>query len=119
VGVAEISSEAIPVMVGGVTQPALRRAARVADHWQAFGLTPEEFQTRRADLDRLSAPRQLSAGILLSRLDSGKPVAELLDLLRRWHTAGADEVTIHFGPSAQTSTPMIELMDRWHSEHEM
>ncbi|MCV7422126.1 TIGR03619 family F420-dependent LLM class oxidoreductase [Mycobacterium yunnanensis] len=108
----------VSVMVGGMTGPAFRRAARVADRWQAFGLTPDEFSTRRADLDRLSAPRRISAGIMLSRDDSCKSVAELLDLLHGYETAGADEVTIHFGPSAQTSAPMTELMDRWRAAHQ-
>lgn len=103
----------ISVMVGGMSGPAFRRAARVADRWQAFGLPPEEFRTRREELERLSEPRRVSAGIMLSRQDSEKSVAELLDLLHDYDGAGADEVTIHFGPSAQTSAPMTELMERW------
>jgi 2-methylisocitrate lyase-like PEP mutase family enzyme len=100
-------------MVGGMTGPAFRRAARVADRWQAFGLTAQEFRTKREELDRLSAPRRISAGIMLSRDSSQESVAELLDRLHAYESAGADEVTIHFGPSAQTSAPMTELMDRW------
>lgn len=107
----------IAVMVGGMTGPALRRVARVADRWQAFGIPPEEFRSRREELDRLTQPRRVSAGIMLSRRDGDEPVAELLDLLHGYERAGADEVTIHFGPSAQTSAPMTELMDRWRSDH--
>jgi len=107
----------VPVMVGGMTGPAFRRAARVADRWQAFGLTAEEFRTRREELDRLSAPRRISAGIMLSRESSRESIAELLDRLQAYDSAGADEVTIHFGPSAQTSAPMTELMDRWQAGH--
>lgn len=107
----------IAVMVGGMTGPAMRRAARVADRWQAFGISPEEFRTRREELERASAPRRVSAGIMLSRRDGDRPVAELLDLLHGYERAGADEVTIHFGPSAQTSGPMTELMKRWQTDH--
>ncbi len=107
----------LPIMVGGMTGPAFRRAARVADRWQAFGLSPQEFRTRREDLDRLSAPRRISAGIMLSREDSARSVADLVDFLHDYEEAGADEVTIHFGPSAQTSAPMTELVDRWGARH--
>lgn len=107
----------VPVMVGGMTGPAFRRAARVADRWQAFGLGPDEFRARREELDRLAAPRRVSAGIMLSREDGGKSVSELLDLLEGYETAGADDATVHFGPSAQTSAPMTELMDRWRAGH--
>jgi alkanesulfonate monooxygenase SsuD/methylene tetrahydromethanopterin reductase-like flavin-dependent oxidoreductase (luciferase family) len=107
----------VPVMVGGMTGPAFRRAARVADRWQAFGLTPQEFRTKREELDLLSAPHRISAGIMLSRESSHESVAELLDRLHAYESAGADEVTIHFGTSAQTSAPMTELMDRWLASH--
>ena len=109
-------SAPVPVMVGGMTGRAFRRAARVADRWQAFGLTPEEFRTRRAELNRMSAPRRIAAGIMLSRESSHASVAELLGRLHAYEEAGADEVTIHFGPSAQTSAPMTELMEGWHTD---
>ncbi|GAB7071408.1 TIGR03619 family F420-dependent LLM class oxidoreductase [Mycobacterium hodleri] len=110
-------SAPIPVMVGGMTGPAFRRAARVADRWQAFGLTPQEFRTKREELDRMAAPRRISAGIMLSRASSQESVAELLVRLGAYEEAGADEVTIHFGSSAQTSAPMTELMERWRAGH--
>jgi probable F420-dependent oxidoreductase len=103
----------IPLMVGGMSGPALRRAARVADRWQAFGLTPDEFRAARTRLDELAQPRRLSAGIMLARQDGGRAAADLVDLARRYDDAGADEVTIHFGPSAQTSGPMTDVMQRW------
>lgn len=78
----------LPIMVGGMTGPAFRRAARVADRWQAFGLSPQEFRTRREDLDRLSAPRRISAGIMLSREDSARSVADLVDFLHDYEEAG-------------------------------
>jgi len=103
----------VSIMVGGMTGPAFRRAARVADRWQAFGVSPDEFAIRREKLNSMSAPRRVSAGIMLSRGDSDKTVSELLELAHGYATAGADEMTIHFGPSARTSTPMTELMERW------
>ncbi|KAA0097973.1 TIGR03619 family F420-dependent LLM class oxidoreductase [Mycolicibacterium sp. P1-18] len=112
-------SAPVPVMVGGMTGPAFRRAARVADRWQAFGLTPQEFRTKRGELDRMAAPRRIAAGIMLSRESSQESVAELLVRLRAYDAAGADEVTIHFGPSAQTSAPMTEVMERWRSDHQL
>lgn len=108
-------SAPIPIMVGGVTPPALRRAAQYAERWQAFGLDPEQFRLRRAELDRLATPRRVSAGTMFSRRESSKSTEELVESLHRWQTAGADEVTVHFGLSEHTRAPMAELIDRWHA----
>jgi probable F420-dependent oxidoreductase len=108
----------IPIMVGGMTAPALRRVARVADRWQAFGISPSEFRSRREALDSMTSPRRVSAGIMRSRDDSSMTASELYELARQYEAAGADEMTIHFGPSGQTAAPMTALMDRWRAGHQ-
>jgi len=40
----------IPVVIGGVSRPAIRRAARLGDGWQPLGLTPEALQQGIATL---------------------------------------------------------------------
>jgi probable F420-dependent oxidoreductase len=35
---------AVPIMVGGMSDAALRRTAAFADEWQGFGLTPPQFR---------------------------------------------------------------------------
>lgn len=40
-----------PVFIGGQTQPALRRAARLGDGWLSWMLQPEELSSKNAQLD--------------------------------------------------------------------
>ena len=43
-------SAPIPLLVGGKSDAALKRAARVGDLWQAYGVTPDEFRALHARL---------------------------------------------------------------------
>ena len=45
----------LPVLVGGTTDAALRRAARTGDGWIALGLTADELASRRRRLHELAA----------------------------------------------------------------
>jgi probable F420-dependent oxidoreductase len=103
----------IPLMVGGMSAAAMRRTVRIADRWQAFGLDPDEFEIARTELGDIASPRRISVGIMLARQDARRSAADLVELAARYGAAGADEITIHFGPSAHTSAPMTEVMDRW------
>lgn len=49
----------IPVYVGGVTEPALRRAARIGDGIIVYCATPRELRARRALLDTVLDGRRL------------------------------------------------------------
>jgi alkanesulfonate monooxygenase SsuD/methylene tetrahydromethanopterin reductase-like flavin-dependent oxidoreductase (luciferase family) len=40
----------IPLVIGGVSRPAIRRAARIGDGWQPLGLSPEALQQGMAQL---------------------------------------------------------------------
>ena len=44
----------IPLMIGGVTDVALKRVARIGDGWLAFNLEPEDAPARIALLKRLT-----------------------------------------------------------------
>jgi probable F420-dependent oxidoreductase len=47
-------SGAVPVVLGGNSEPAVRRAGRIADGWFPYTIAPDEFETR-AELLRESA----------------------------------------------------------------
>jgi probable F420-dependent oxidoreductase len=90
-------SAPIPLMIGGTSDAALRRAARIGDLWQAFGLTPEEFGARRRTLDSLAAGRAVRAGTMLSITESAQATDDLARYARRWEAAGAEHLGLHFG----------------------
>src|SRR5207302_732939 len=45
----------IPIIVGGMSRAAIRRAVRLGDGWQPFKLTPDELQAGLAELRGVAA----------------------------------------------------------------
>jgi alkanesulfonate monooxygenase SsuD/methylene tetrahydromethanopterin reductase-like flavin-dependent oxidoreductase (luciferase family) len=82
-----------PLHIGGESQAALRRAARIGDGWigmerHTFASITEriaELQRLRADYDRGSAPFQVSI----------HAAALTPDDIERWTQAGVDRLFIH------------------------
>lgn len=87
----------IPVLIGGNSDAALRRAALLGDMWQAVGLTPAEFVVRRNHLRELGGDA-VSAGARDSWDSDAHPVDDLIDRIQEWNKAGADDLALHFGP---------------------
>ena len=82
----------VPIVVGGTSPAALRRAARFADEWQGFSLTPEQFAavevearktTRIGYDDRTALPDYAAAGAssVAVHLGSWQEAAARLDTL--------------------------------------
>lgn len=107
---APVPARPVEIMVGGSSAPALRRAARVADRWQGVGLTPAEFRDRRAELNRLAAPRRIEAGLMLPRVDYRRPVDELVTTIDALRDVGCDNVALHFGDSRYARHAMTRLV---------
>ena len=83
----------IPIMVGGMSRPALRRAARFGDAWQAVGVAPAEFANKAGELRaHTERPIEVGARIGWSVLPAD-PAAEIA----AWEAAGADQLAIWFG----------------------
>ena len=53
---AMVPARAIPVLIGGQSRPALRRAARLGDGWSGIRLAPADVAQAAAELRRLDAP---------------------------------------------------------------
>jgi probable F420-dependent oxidoreductase len=88
---------AVPVMTGGVSDAALRRAARYADVWQGVGLDPTAFGERLARLRARTGDRTVSPG---TRLDWSAPDRTADDAARTaeaFRAAGAEHLAVHFG----------------------
>jgi probable F420-dependent oxidoreductase len=107
-------STRIPLMVGGTSDAALRRAARVGDLWQAFGVTPDEFRALQARLRALAGERTVSAGTVVSASPT-MDASQLAALVEEWRAAGAEHLAIHAGvleTAAERLASLAELLVR-------
>jgi probable F420-dependent oxidoreductase len=100
---APLPERPVPIMVGGTTDRALRRAAELADEWQGVGLAPAEFAGCVARLRELT-DRPLRVGTRLA-WDGTRTVDEAHALA----AAGADAVAIWFGPADGAAGRMAEF----------
>lgn len=89
-----VQGERLPILLGGNSDAAVRRAARAADAWESTGLNPESWR-RRVELLRSEAGgRSVEVGARINLTGNAK---EMLGEVRRWHEAGADHLMIGFG----------------------
>ena len=88
-----VQGERLPIVIGGNSDAALRRAARLGDAWQSTAIGPDGFRERaqrlRADLDG----RTLELG---ARITLKGGIDEMRDQLRAWDGAGADHLLLSF-----------------------
>jgi alkanesulfonate monooxygenase SsuD/methylene tetrahydromethanopterin reductase-like flavin-dependent oxidoreductase (luciferase family) len=97
-------------MIGGTSDAALRRTARIGDIWQAFGLTPEVFRTRRNTLQALAPGRPIKAGTMLATTDTAHAAEDLVHAARRWEAVGADQLTVLLGALPDVTERMTEFI---------
>jgi probable F420-dependent oxidoreductase len=83
----------VPVMVGGTSNAALRRAAWLADSWQGFGIDAGKFTERVAFL-RQQTDRPIEVG---TRTAWDTSLNDLVAEARTFADAGAEHLAIHFG----------------------
>lgn len=100
----------LPIMIGGTTTPALRRAARFGDEWQGLGLDATSFAAAVARLRALNADaRPVRVG---TRLDwsSGEP-GPIVEAAHELAAAGAETIAISFGDEQEA----LDRMTRFHA----
>ncbi|NEE04077.1 TIGR03619 family F420-dependent LLM class oxidoreductase [Phytoactinopolyspora halotolerans] len=101
----------VPIMVGGTSDVALRRAAAYADVWQGVGLDVAGFRARVAAL-RTRTDRPIDVGTRISMdgrtrpEDAASEIAELGE-------AGAGHVAVSFGPAEGCAERMTALKRQW------
>jgi probable F420-dependent oxidoreductase len=98
----------VPIMVGGTSGRALRRAAELADEWQGVNLTPAEF-ARCAERLRELTDRPLRLGTRLSWRGGRAEFARTVDDARAIAEAGADAVAVWFGVAEGAADRMAEF----------
>jgi probable F420-dependent oxidoreductase len=98
----------LPIMVGGTTERALRRAALLADEWQGLGLDGPGF-TRAVDRLREFSDRPVKVG---TRIAWTGDEAELSRAIRSAHelaAAGAQTLAVWFGEEQDAEQRMAKF----------
>jgi probable F420-dependent oxidoreductase len=109
-----VQKPSIPLVIGGISRPAIRRAARIGDGWHPLGLSPEALGEGIALLREEARahgrdPAQISVSIAMGleapasrrRHALGKDPAEILQNAKAYADVGVDTLVI----SANTSDP--------------
>src|SRR5437660_7574969 len=86
--------ERLPILIGGASDGALKRAATLGDVWQSTGLTPDEFEIKAEQVRRYANGRQVELGARTTL--AGEPSA-VLAKIKAFEKAGADHVCAYFG----------------------
>ena len=95
---------ALPILLGGNSDRALRRAARFADMWQSNPfISAQEFPARRSRLDAYASGRTIRPGARIHASGSSK---DMLSLCRGYRDAGAEHLTVEFFPAGD---PLADL----------
>ena len=84
----------LPILIGGNSDAALRRAALLGDVWQSTRIGPDEFKARAAQLKKMAGKRKVEAGA--RTLLEGSP-KEMGSRLQEWQAAGAEHLALNFG----------------------
>lgn len=99
----------LPILIGGHSEAALRRAARFGDLWQSTGLGPEEFE-RRADWIRANAGnRRVEVGARTTLV--GDPDTQLARV-KEFESVGAEHVCGSFGKTPSEFVASMRLFAR-------
>jgi len=109
-----LQKPSIPVVIGGVSRAAIRRAARLGDGWQPLGLSPEalgqgiallrtEAQACGRDVSKIPVSIAMSLGASTSRRHAlGKDPAEVVNNAKAYASLGVQTLVI----SANTGDPI-------------
>jgi probable F420-dependent oxidoreductase len=108
-----LQKPAIPIVIGGVSRPAIRRAARLGDGWQPLGLSPEALgpaiatlrdEARAAGRDAVKIPVSIAMSLAAARAGRhalGTKPAEIIKNAKAYASLGVETLII----SANTSDP--------------
>ncbi|WP_285106182.1 TIGR03619 family F420-dependent LLM class oxidoreductase [Promicromonospora sp. MEB111] len=100
----------VPIMVGGNSDAALRRAARYGDVWQGLPASPAAFAERAAVLADLAGDRAVAPALRVG-WDGRTPVAQVADAVVAYREAGAAQLAVHFGEHEGTAERMTALVE--------
>ena len=105
-----------PIWVGGHTDVALRRCARLGDGWHAIELPPEEFAAHSRRLDELVVaegrqPNSVARTVATRLTLSGDDLEAACSTVQAYERAGCDHLVVMSTPS-RTVTDNIRRAER-------
>jgi probable F420-dependent oxidoreductase len=89
-----VRRERLPILLGGNSEAAIKRAARAAEGWESTGMEPEAWERIAAQLREWAGDRTVDAGARIGL--NGGPKEMLAEVLR-WRDAGADHLMLGLG----------------------
>jgi len=105
---APVPVQPVPIMVGGTSEAALRRAAALADEWQGFAIDAARFARCVARLRELSE-RTPRLGTRLAWGGGHDELKRTVDQAHALAAAGADAVAVWFGAADGAADRMAEF----------
>jgi probable F420-dependent oxidoreductase len=94
----------LPILVGGHSEAALKRAATLGDVWQSTGLGPEEFKPKAEWIRAHAGTHHVELGARTILV--GDPDA-VLARIKEFEAAGAEHVCAYFGKRPEDFVPAM------------
>ncbi|TMB44714.1 MAG: LLM class flavin-dependent oxidoreductase [Chloroflexi bacterium] len=101
--------ERLPILIGGGSEAALKRAATLGDVWQSTGLQPDEFAIKAEKVRSYANGRRVELGARTSLV--GEP-ADVLAKVKAFQKAGAEHVCAYFGSTVEEFVPGMRTFAR-------
>lgn len=101
--------ERLPILIGGSSDAALRRAGTLGDVWQSTGLKPDDFKAKAEQVRQHAGGRRVEVGAR-TRLE-GDPDA-VLAKVKAFQRAGAEHVCAYFGAKVEDFVPVMRSFAR-------
>jgi probable F420-dependent oxidoreductase len=101
--------ERLPILIGGASDAALRRAGTLGDVWQSTGLSPDDFELRAERVRGFANGRRVELGARTTL--TGDPET-VLAKIKAFQKAGAEHVCAYFGATVEEFVPGMRTFAR-------
>ncbi len=101
--------ERLPILIGGDSDAALKRAATLGDVWQSTGLQPDEFAIKAEKLRGYANGRRVELGARTSLIGDPDTV---LAKVKAFEKAGAEHICAYFGSTVEDFVPGMRTFGR-------
>ena len=101
--------ERLPILIGGGSDAALKRAATLGNVWQSTGLQPDEFGVKAEKVRSLAEGRRVELGARTSLIGDPDTV---LAKVKAFQKAGAEHVCAYFGSTVEEFVPGMRAFAR-------
>src|SRR5438067_7765111 len=99
----------LPILIGGASDAALKRAATLGDVWQSTGLSPDVFGPKAEEVRQLAQGRRVELGARTSPVGDADTV---LAKVTAFQEAGAEQDCDYFGSTVEEFVPGMRTFAR-------